>query len=214
MTPRSKVRKPSQERSRVTMEAILQGASQVLRAEGLAACSTTKIAKRAGVSVGTLYQYFANKEAVFEELIDRLLAQRATARSAVLAAQEDSDDLGAAVRGLVDQLLAIHLADPELQHELHRYEAMNGFGRLERYEDRMQGVVAEALVRHAARLRPLETALAARVIVHAMTGVVERMARQDPLSLGQPEVRREIAALLAGYVSPMNPVALLDAGST
>ncbi|MCO4773679.1 MAG: TetR/AcrR family transcriptional regulator [Deltaproteobacteria bacterium] len=204
------MRKPSQERSRVTVEAILEGASQVLRSEGLAACGTTKIAKRAGVSVGTLYQYFPNKESIFEELIDRLLDQRAAARSAVVEATEDTEDLGAAVRSLMDQLLAVHMADPELQHELHKYEATRGFTRLEKYEQQMQGVVAAALEKHAARLRPLNTPLAARVLVHAMTGVVERMSRENPRMLGEPAVRREIAALLAGYVSPTNPVALLD----
>ncbi len=211
MAEESKVRKPSQARSRATVEAILEGASQVLRAEGLEGCGTTKIAKRAGVSVGTLYQYFPNKEAVFDELIDRLLDERAAARTAIIEATGDTDDVGAAVRSLMDQLLAIHMADPELQHQLHRYEAVRGFTRLQKYEEEMQGVVIRALHKHAARLRPLpDVPLAARVLVHAMTGVVERMSREDPTRLADPSVRRELAALLAGYVGPMNPVGLLD----
>jgi len=61
MATTKKVRRPSQARSRGTVAAILEATSQVLRREGLEGCTTTKIAERAGVSVGTLYQYFPNK---------------------------------------------------------------------------------------------------------------------------------------------------------
>lgn len=62
-------KKPVQERSKATVEAIYEAAGQVLAKEGLARTTTHRIAKRAGVSVGTLYQYFPNKQAIFEELL-------------------------------------------------------------------------------------------------------------------------------------------------
>ena len=207
MPPKKQVREPSQARSRATVEAILEGASQVLRREGLEGCTTTKVAERAGVSVGTLYQYFPNKEAVFDTLIDRLLEERAERRAAVLDAQEDDEDLGRAMRELIGQLLAIHLADPELTHQLHRYEASRGFTRLAQYEQTMRSHVERQLVRFSERFRPLpDVELASRVLVYSMTGVVERLAREDPESLADPAVRLEVAALLAGYLAPGNPV--------
>jgi len=61
-----------QERSRNTIRAILEAASQVLITEGYHAASTNHIAERAGFSIGTVYQYFDNKEDIFHELIDRV----------------------------------------------------------------------------------------------------------------------------------------------
>ena len=61
VTPR---KQPVQERSRDTVRAILEAAAQVLERRGYAGTTTDRIAARAGVSVGTLYQYFPNKAAI------------------------------------------------------------------------------------------------------------------------------------------------------
>ena len=188
------------------MEAILEAASQILRRDGLEGAGTAAIAKRAGVSVGTLYQYFPNKEAVFDELIDRVLDQRAADRSQILQGALASDELGPAIVALIDALMALHAADPSLHHQLLRHEAASGQNRLQRYEEGMRALVASRLLAHADKTRPLDAPLAARVLVHAVMGVAERMAREDPALLGRAEVRREIAILVAGYLSPGNPV--------
>jgi AcrR family transcriptional regulator len=62
---------PKQQRSGFTVEAILQAATQVLTTQGLAGFNTNQIALRAGVSIGTLYQYFPNKSALIAQLITR-----------------------------------------------------------------------------------------------------------------------------------------------
>ena len=210
MSKKTAVRRPRQARSRATVEAILEGTAQVLRAEGLEGCTTSKIAKRAGVSVGTLYQYFPHKEAVYEALIDRLLATQMAARAELIQAEPETYDLGPAISSLIDSLLAIHRADPTLQHQLHRYEAAAGFARLEVYQRQLQVIVAEQLRRHAEHFRPLNPELSARFVVLSMTGVVVRLARETPDDLDLPAVRRELVALLAGYLSPLNPVEGLD----
>ena len=64
-------KKPIQARSGATVEAIFEAAIQVLLADGLAWLTTTRVAERAGVSVGTLYQYFPNKEALLFAILLR-----------------------------------------------------------------------------------------------------------------------------------------------
>jgi AcrR family transcriptional regulator len=64
---------PRQARSGETVAAILEGAAQVLEAGGLAAFTTNAVAERAGVSIGTLYQYFRDKNALLVELARREL---------------------------------------------------------------------------------------------------------------------------------------------
>lgn len=73
-TPALKPRKrPRQERARVTVDAIFEAAIQVLLSDGLPRLTTTRVAERAGVSVGTMYQYFPNKQALIYALNERYL---------------------------------------------------------------------------------------------------------------------------------------------
>ena len=64
-------KKPRQRRSRVTVETIFEATIQVLLANGLEAITTTQIAARAGVGVGSLYQYFPNKNALLAAVVQR-----------------------------------------------------------------------------------------------------------------------------------------------
>jgi AcrR family transcriptional regulator len=68
LTPR---KKPQQRRSRVTIDTIFEAAIQVLLANGLDRITTIQIADRAGVSVGSLYQYFPNKNALLAAIVKR-----------------------------------------------------------------------------------------------------------------------------------------------
>ncbi len=65
------LRAPLQRRSQVTYDAIIEATTQLLIEKGYAATTTNHIAKRAGVSIGSLYQYFPNKEAIAVELLQR-----------------------------------------------------------------------------------------------------------------------------------------------
>src|ERR1044071_4901880 len=65
---------PAQSRAAVTLHAILEGAADLLERKGLEGYTTNEIAARAGVSIGSLYQYFPNKDAVTIALIEREMA--------------------------------------------------------------------------------------------------------------------------------------------
>jgi len=93
-TPR---RKPKQPRALATREAIFEAAAQILEREGEAAFNTNRIAERAGVSVGTLYQYFPDKQAILIQMAHAEMA----AIAADNAARTDADPLRAAVRRLI-----------------------------------------------------------------------------------------------------------------
>ncbi len=71
---RQERRRPRQARSRATWEAIVEAASQILERRGPAALNTNAVAERAGVSIGTLYQYFADKRAILLAVAHRELA--------------------------------------------------------------------------------------------------------------------------------------------
>src|SRR6201746_2939050 len=68
-------RAPRQRRARHTVDAVLDAVARVVKREGLARVPTNRIAEAAGVSVGSIYQYFADKRAIFQALRDRHVAE-------------------------------------------------------------------------------------------------------------------------------------------
>ncbi|WP_102226773.1 TetR/AcrR family transcriptional regulator [Acidimangrovimonas sediminis] len=82
-------KKPVQDRSRQTMETILQAAAQILR--GGERLTTEALARRAGYSVGTLYQYFPSREAVVLSLIERQRAEVNRRLKQIAAAPAEAD---------------------------------------------------------------------------------------------------------------------------
>ncbi|MFV8751313.1 TetR/AcrR family transcriptional regulator [Nannocystaceae bacterium ST9] len=92
-------KQPRQDRSKLTVDAILEATERVLASRGLEATTTTEVAEIAGVSVGTLYQYFPNKQAlvaaVIEARLDRDLAaiDETLARARALPLREGLQEL-------------------------------------------------------------------------------------------------------------------------
>lgn len=119
LTPR---RRPKQGRSRDTVDAILTASQQVLLRNGLQGFNTNVVAKRAGVSVGSLYQFFPCKEAILATLVRDM---RRDMLADLIAAQQEtrSDDLADAIGAMIDASLKHHLRAPELTDILEQAEA-------------------------------------------------------------------------------------------
>ncbi len=197
-------RRPRQSRSRDLVEAILVATERVIAAHGIEGATTNRIAEVAGVSIGSLYQYFPNKDALVA-----LARERSAGRF-----QADVDPevekllelpLEAAVRGLVGLLierhreeLALHNALVETPDTLH-----------DALQERWAGVVEAYLAAHRAEIRPTNLALAARIGLEVIESLTHGVALRDPALLEDPEFAEELCALLLGYLrrSPGSGVA-------
>jgi AcrR family transcriptional regulator len=77
-------KRPRQRRSQATFDAIIEASARILADDGVGQLTTNRIAVRAGVSVGSLYQYFPNRQAIVRALVERELARAEAVRPAVL----------------------------------------------------------------------------------------------------------------------------------
>lgn len=104
---------PRQERAKATVEAIISAAAQVLVEQGYEGATTARVADRAGVSVGSLYQYFPNKEALVADLITRHADEIVDIMRRAL---EDPSHrtLDDGLRAMVEACAAAHRLDPAL----------------------------------------------------------------------------------------------------
>src|SRR5215510_11881192 len=106
-------KQPRQERSRFTVDAILEAAADILVRNGYDRLTTNRIADRAGVNVASLYQYFPGKEAIVAELRQRHGdEQRAALRKALV--EHRGQRLESTIRALVSMGMGAHAAAPEL----------------------------------------------------------------------------------------------------
>ena len=123
-------RAPRQERSRQTVEAVLQAVERVLAREGADALTTNRIADAAGVSIGSVYQYFPDKRSIFTALHQRHAEQVRVVIERTLA-QHACTSLDDFTCALVKALIDVHDADPRL-HEITSEvvpESTQGFRR-------------------------------------------------------------------------------------
>ncbi|XLZ68987.1 TetR/AcrR family transcriptional regulator [Massilia sp. SR12] len=109
---------PRQARSRHTVETILQATARIFSEHGYAGTNTNLIAEKAGISVGSLYQYFQNKDALIAALHQRHAEQVQATVEQVLAAEPTAPTLAGHIGALVQALLAAHLLEPELHRML------------------------------------------------------------------------------------------------
>ena len=109
-------REPKQRRSRQTVEAVLEAVQRVLKRHGVDAITTNRIAEAAGVSIGSLYQYFPDKQAIFVALHDRHVDG---VRHVIERTMTDctSASLEEFTGELVERLANVHSEDAEL-HEI------------------------------------------------------------------------------------------------
>jgi AcrR family transcriptional regulator len=105
-------KEPTQQRSRERVERMLAAATELIAAKGSDAMKMGEVAERAGVSIGSLYQFFPDKSAIIRALAERHTAAGRACIDEALGAVRSKDELLAAFASLVDTYYAIFLASP------------------------------------------------------------------------------------------------------
>lgn len=193
-------KKPRQERSAATVDAILEATIQVLLAVGKEQLTTTQVAMRAGVSVGTLYQYFPNKGALLQACLRRHMAE---VSEAVKGACERY--LSASLRemgsGLIDAYLGAKMRDVKTSAALYAVSSdIEG-------QAIAKAATAETLQSVAALVRSAQESLAkdptvvASVVLAALNGISRRILESPSPEQTMESLRDELLVLVHGYLS-------------
>ena len=166
---------PVQARSSASVEAILDATLQVLLKVGKERLTTTRVAMRAGVSVGTLYQYFPNKSALLQAALRRHLEHMRDAMREVIPGLEGSpvEEMMSAVAGT---FLAAKMREPKTGVALYAVSAdVDGFSVAREISDELQKMVVALL--KTAKERVAEPEAVASVLLGAMGGVSRKIGR-------------------------------------
>ena len=200
---RTKPRKsPSQQRSQLTVAALLKATAHILVKEGYESASTNRIAAAAGVSIGSLYQYFPSKEALVAAVVDRHMQEMLELlRAAVDRVREQPVE--AATRELVKVMIDAHRVDPRLHRAL--VEQVPRVGRLEnvRAIDREAYTLIRAyLEAHRDELRVADLDVASYVCVATVEALTHAAVvnRPEVLSDKSGVFAEEVTRLVVGYL--------------
>ena len=196
-------KQPRQQRSRLTVEQILQGAAQVFADRGYSETTTNLIARRTGISIGSLYQYFPNKDTILLELLRRHVQESADLIEVILQrAAAEERPLDQLLEQLVGSVLELHLTSPALMRVL-----LNDAPRtpevvelLHAGEDRLADAVGALLVRTPG-LQPRHAAHAAYILVHLLEGLCHEFALHPPREMDAATFTRELVSLVRGYLA-------------
>jgi AcrR family transcriptional regulator len=193
-------RKPTQARARLTIETIFEATARIIERHGAGAVNTNAIAERAGVSVGTLYEYFPNKEAVLIAMARRQLGEDEGEIAKVLA--EALERPGAPLARLVIRTLVKLLqTGPEVRRAIMTAHISSGLGG---EHARPVQEVAEILASRGDRILPERAQpippAALFVLTRAVIGVLRAAFEEQSPLLGRPELEDELAALVEAYL--------------
>ncbi len=197
--PAVRRRSPTQQRSQTTVEAIVTAAAQILERDGTAAMTTNAIAVRAGVSIGTLYQYFANRDALLAALVVRHTAAMRSVIAEPLATLADLP-LPTIVERLVAAIIAAHQVAPRLHHALQTTVTPQTQATIYAFEAELEQMVAVAL-RVQRGLHLADPQLIASVLVRALGGLVRTTLQRDPLRFHDPALAAAMQAMILGTLA-------------
>lgn len=190
----TKRKTPRQARARATVDAILFAAAHILKTDGQSGFTTNRIAEVAGVSIGSLYQYFPNKQAIVDALRERHdkfyehEVQEGIERSISL-------DFREGLQRMLRQMVVLHRQDTKLHGEIRRDLVLTGADEREFTQH-----LIEFLEEEREQLRPIpDRELTAFIAMTTLQHLIHGVVLHSPERLDNPHYIDELVELAARY---------------
>jgi AcrR family transcriptional regulator len=197
MLPR---RRPRQARAQATVDAIVQATARVLVEDGYDRASTNRIAQAAGVSIGSLYQYFPSKEALVAALVEAhvdRMTEVVTRRLQELAPA----DLSRSAEMLVSALIAAYRVDPKLHHVLcQEVPKIGDLRRIYEFEQGLSNVIRTHLhsLRHQIKHQNIDRAVF--LLINAIPSVIRAAIEGDSEGADDHALTGELTDMILRYL--------------
>lgn len=187
---------PTQERSRQTVATILEACERIMVREGFYGVTTDKIAKEAGVSIGSLYQFFGNKESVVSALIHDLLRRDSVYFQEKLG-QIESLPAEDRVPFIINTGLEIYSTQKDLRQKIQGiYQYLVDQGEFKK----IIGYYADTLSRYIVPKEGRDPKIMGKLTIHAFIGLMEQVVLDNPNFMEDPKLVEEIRKMFFRYL--------------
>jgi len=200
-------KKPHQQRARVTVDIIIQAATKLIRESNDGNFNTNRLAEVAGVSIGTVYQYYEDKQAIVADICRRLIEEELSEIDGVrVRAREMADQsLEQAIAYLIDRMLKVnlHLYDLLREHYLRVYWEVDFFKiAVEDDPDRRypEEWLLEVLEKYKPNLSVDDLQLAAELANSAIEGAIFVELLRRPEQVFEQAFKNELIHLAMRYL--------------
>lgn len=198
---------PRQARSKALVTAILDATAQVLVERGYAGSSTNLIASRAGVSIGSVYQYFPNKDALIAALRERHATDLYDTLDAVLT-RRNPQSLEEKLSAIVHGWMLAHQLEPDLHRVVE--QEFPFFERAHQDQIPIYRTIVERvrqlLEEHREQLLPDNLDLATWMVLQTIESLIHAATTTTPLPVHQPAaIEQQIVEMLTRYLQVVNP---------
>jgi AcrR family transcriptional regulator len=191
---------PLQARSAVTVAAISEAAIQVLLRYGAERLTTTRVAERAGVSVGTLYQYYPNKQSLLFAVLDDHM-NNVAARVEAACESARRKPLGEMIREMVEAFVDAKMERADISVALYRVSAdVGGAALIKRISQRSRKAV-EAMLETALDAQSPPDKFAIDIMLAAMAGAMRSLLEAGPTSAMVRKSREQLVLLCQSYMA-------------
>src|SRR5262245_29137275 len=198
-------RKPMQARARATMEMIFEATARIIERDGIAALNTNRIAERAGIGIGTLYEYFPNKDAILIAMARKRLAEdEGVVRQALAGAEVDPNV--SLVRCAIRTMVALHAQRSKVRRAIMAAHLANGFGS--EHARPVQEIAELIAKRNASQLgdkAPQLDGASLFVLTRAVIGVIRAAFEERSPLIGTTSLENELVRLIEAYLAALQP---------
>jgi AcrR family transcriptional regulator len=192
---------PQQDRSRITVEAILEATAHILTEEGYRKANTNRIAERAGISIGSLYQYFPNKESLMAALMEQHANEIAALVESKLQDLFDAP-LEDAVPELVRAVIAAHAINPHLHQvlneEVPRSERLQ---QMQKADERIAELLEAYLRQWSERIHPQNLEMTVFILSRTVEALCHSAVIEHPIFVINSQFEQEVSNLLLLYLT-------------
>jgi len=191
---------PLQARSVVTVEAISEATIQVLLRHGAERLTTTRVADRAGVSVGTLYQYYPNKQSLLFAVLEHHM-NNVAAKVEAACESASHKPLAEMIREMVEAFVDAKMERADISVALYRVSAnVGGPALIKRISQRSRGAV-EAMLQTAPDTKSPPDKFAIDIMLAAMAGAIRSMLEAVPSPATVRKSREHLVLLCQSYMT-------------
>ncbi|MEN8406416.1 TetR/AcrR family transcriptional regulator [Acinetobacter seifertii] len=196
---------PVQARSTATIEVLHEATIQVLLKEGIVKCNTTRIAERAGVSVGSIYQYYPNRDSLLAAVLQRHL-DRVAEKIEELCLKYEKTSIRTLISALVDEIILAKLSNPEESKALYAISGeRGGLDLSKRMNDRMLAAVSN-LLESASDIEFDDSQIVAEFVLGAIMGLIRRVLENQVTDKVEQVLESHLKLMVVAYLQQIGHI--------
>lgn len=193
-------KRPRQHRSKATVDSILEATARILIAQGFNGLTTNAVAEAAGVSIGSLYQYFPNKEALVAAMIEHHLDMKNAMTISELQ-RVATLPFAQAVRVMIELTIGNYRKQPELKRVLiEQFGRVGRLGKAAALHTGTQQMISALFQARRNEINVSDPDTAAFIVMSSIEAICQKAALFQPARLRDPALVDEAVAMVTRYL--------------